>query len=219
MAGRGIGYRSTVHAIATRRWRSRWMLSSSPAVPSRTARHCSLRRPWRRRPLRRVASISPSPDTDIPAATPLGDERLAAYAFAPVLRRARRWRSAPRPVETVDPRRGFAAVKRVGGRRAVRGVVPGERRHAGQALRATPIVPRRGRLAPVSGASSPACRTSPPGPRPARWQPDAVREMRCVRTMVGGETVHADAASGAGEAATVRGAGADASPSDPGMRG
>lgn len=146
-----------------------------------------------------VASMQPVHlMTDIPAAERhWGHERSrGAYAFAPVLRAGATLAfGSDVPVETADPRLGlFSAVKRVGWDGA-----PAEGWHAGnaitaeQALRAYTEGPalaagvedRGGRLLPGYDADLVAWDRDP-----LACDPDELREMRCLLTMVGGEAVH-----------------------------
>ena len=147
-----------------------------------------------------VASMQPVHlMTDIPAAERhWGHERSrGAYAFAPVLRAGATLAfGSDVPVETVDPRLGlFAAVKRVGWDGEPREEwFPENAVTAEQALRAytegpalaAGVAHRAGRLLPGHDADLAAWDRDP-----LACEPDELREMRCVRTMVGGETVHA----------------------------
>ncbi|HEV7589784.1 MAG TPA: amidohydrolase [Longimicrobium sp.] len=146
-----------------------------------------------------VASMQPVHlMTDIPAAERhWGHERSrGAYAFAPVLRAGATLAfGSDVPVETVDPRLGlFAAVKRVGWDGEPReGWFPENAITAEQALRAytegpavaAGVAHRSGRLLPGCDADLTAWDRDP-----LACAPDELREMRCVRTIVGGETVH-----------------------------
>ncbi|MBW3570241.1 MAG: amidohydrolase [Gemmatimonadetes bacterium] len=135
--------------------------------------------------------------TDIPAAERnWGHERSrGAYPFAPLLRAGMTLAfGSDVPVETCDPRLGlFAAVRRVGWDGApaegwwMQNAVTPE-----QALRAYTEGPaaaaglehRRGRLLPGYDADLAAWDLDP-----LDCGPDALREMRCLLTMVGGEAV------------------------------
>ncbi|HEX6751816.1 MAG TPA: amidohydrolase [Longimicrobium sp.] len=146
-----------------------------------------------------VASMQPVHlMTDIPAAERhWGHERSrGAYPFAAVARAGMTLAfGSDTPVETVDPRLGlFAAVKRVGWDGAPEGGWYAE--HAitpEQALRAYTEGPahaagesdRRGRLLPGCDADLVAWDRDP-----LACEPDELREMACVLTMVAGEAVH-----------------------------
>ncbi|HEX8905144.1 MAG TPA: amidohydrolase [Longimicrobiaceae bacterium] len=199
------GIASTVHAIGDAAVQMALeVLSSIP--PPRTMphriEHLQLFPPdlWHRREWNGiVASMQPVHlMTDIPAAeTHWGHERSrGAYAFA-AARRARMTLAfgSDVPVETVDPRMGlFAAVKRVSWTGApVEGWYPEHAVTAEQALRAYTEGPahaageseRRGRLLPGYDADLAAWDRDP-----LACEPDELREMACVLTMVGGEAVH-----------------------------
>jgi predicted amidohydrolase YtcJ len=146
-----------------------------------------------------VASMQPVHlMTDIPAAeTHWGHERSrGAYAFAAVQRAGMALAfGSDVPVETVDPRLGlFAAVKRVGWNGApAEGWYPEHAVTAGQALRAytegpahaAGLADRRGRLLPGYDADLTTWDRDP-----LACEADELREMACVLTMVGGETVY-----------------------------
>lgn len=138
--------------------------------------------------------------TDIPAAEcHWGHERSrGAYAFGP-LRRAGMTLAfgSDTPVETVDPRLGlFAAVRRVGWNGepaaewypenaisrevALRAYTEGPAAAAG-------LASRQGRLLPGYDADLVAWDRDP-----LAVDADELREMRCLRTVVAGETVHAE---------------------------
>lgn len=147
-----------------------------------------------------VASMQPVHlMTDIPAAERhWGHERSrGAYAFAPVLAAGATLAfGSDVPVETVDPRPGlFAAVRRVGWNGEPRdGWYPENAVTAEQALRAytegpalaAGLAARQGRLLPGYDADLAAWDTDP-----LACAPDELRTMRCVRTMVAGQVVHA----------------------------
>jgi predicted amidohydrolase YtcJ len=135
--------------------------------------------------------------TDIPAAERhWGHERCrGAYPFAPLLRAGMTLAfGSDVPVESCDPRLGlFAAVRRVGwdaspshGWWMENAITPE------QALRAYTEGPavaagtehRQGRLLPGYDADLAAWDVDP-----LDCEPDALREMRCLLTMVGGEVV------------------------------
>jgi len=200
------GIASTVHAIGDAAVElALGVLSSVPApsaLPHRIE-HLQLCPPelWERAGRSGVvASMQPVHlMTDIPAAERhWGHERSrGAYAFAPVLRAGATLAfGSDTPVETVDPRLGlFAAVKRVGWDGEPReGWFPENAVTAEQALRAytegpalaAGIAHRSGRLLPGHDADLAAWDHDP-----LACEADALREMRCVRTLVGGETVHA----------------------------
>jgi predicted amidohydrolase YtcJ len=137
--------------------------------------------------------------TDIPAAERhWGHERSrGAYAFAPVRAAGATLAfGSDVPVETVDPRLGlFAAVKRVGWDGGPEGEwFPENAITAEQALRAYTESPalaaglpsRQGRLLPGYDADLVAWDVDP-----LACAPDELRTMRCVRTIVAGEVVHA----------------------------
>ncbi|HKP76634.1 MAG TPA: amidohydrolase, partial [Longimicrobiaceae bacterium] len=146
-----------------------------------------------------VASMQPVHlMTDIPAAERhWGHERSrGTYAFAPVLAAGATLAfGSDTPVETVDPRLGlFAAVTRVGWDGApAEGWFPENAITAEQALRAYTEGPalaaglahRAGRLLPGYDADLVAWDRDP-----LACAPDELREMRCLLTMAGGETVH-----------------------------
>jgi predicted amidohydrolase YtcJ len=135
--------------------------------------------------------------TDIPAAERhWGHERSrGAYAFRPLMEAGMPLAfGSDVPVETCDPRMGlFAAVKRVGwdgepsGGWWMENAITAE-----QALRAYTEGPahaaglgrRQGRLLPGYDADLAAWDTDP-----LASEPDALREMRCLLTMVDGEAV------------------------------
>jgi len=146
-----------------------------------------------------VASMQPVHlMTDIPAAERhWGHARCrGAYPFAPVLAAGATLAfGSDVPVETVDPRLGlFSAVKRVGWSGGPEGewypenaVTPEQALRAyteGPAL-AAGLPTRQGRLLPGYDADLAAWDTDP-----LACTPDEVRAMTCVRTIVGGETVH-----------------------------
>lgn len=135
--------------------------------------------------------------TDIPAAERhWGHERSrGAYPFAPLQRAGMTLAfGSDVPVESCDPRLGlFAAVRRVGWDGApAEGWWTENAVTAEQALRAYTEGPaaaaglehRQGRLLPGYDADLAAWDVDP-----LEAEPDAVREMRCVLTMVGGEVV------------------------------
>jgi hypothetical protein len=147
-----------------------------------------------------VASMQPVHlMTDIPAAERhWGHERSrGAYAFAPVLAAGATLAfGSDTPVETVDPRLGlFAAVRRVGWDGGPQGewypenaITPGQALRAyteGPAL-AAGLTSRQGRLLPGFDADLAAWDVDP-----LACAPDELRTMRSVRTIVGGEVVHA----------------------------
>jgi predicted amidohydrolase YtcJ len=146
-----------------------------------------------------VASMQPIHlMTDIPAAERhWGHERSrGAYAFAPVLRAGATLAfGSDTPVESVDPRLGlFAAVNRVGWDGEPReGWYPENAVTAEQALRgytegpalAAGVAHRSGRLLPGYDADLAAWDRDP-----LACEADELREMRCLRTIAGGETVH-----------------------------
>lgn len=146
-----------------------------------------------------VASMQPVHlRSDIPAAERhWGHARSrGAYAFAPLLRAGTTLAfGSDVPVETIDPRAGlFAAVRRLdwegepaGGwypehalsaEQALRGYTEGPARAAGTA-------DRQGRLLPGYDADLVAWDRDP-----LDCEPEELREMRCVLTIVGGEVVH-----------------------------
>jgi predicted amidohydrolase YtcJ len=199
------GISSTVHAIGDAAVELALdVLSSTPppgAMPHRIE-HLQLCPPdlWER--VGRsgvVASMQPVHlMTDIPAAERhWGHERSrGAYAFAPVLRAGATLAfGSDVPVESVDPRLGlFAAVKRVGWDGEPReGWYPEHAITAEEALRAytegpalaAGVAHRSGRLLPGCDADLVAWDRDP-----LACGPDELREMRCVCTVVGGETVH-----------------------------
>jgi predicted amidohydrolase YtcJ len=202
------GLSSTVHAIGDRAVELALdVLSSTPAPAAMPHRieHVQLCPPdlWERAGESGVVgSMQPVHlMTDIPAAERhWGHERSrGAYAFA-ALRRAGMALAfgSDVPVETVDPRPGlFAAVARLGWDGApAGGWFPEHALTAEQALRAYTEGPafaageagRRGRLLPGYDADLVAWDRDP-----LACEPDELREMRSVLTMVGGEVVHADA--------------------------
>jgi predicted amidohydrolase YtcJ len=146
-----------------------------------------------------VASMQPVHlMTDIPAAERhWGHERSrGAYAFAPVARAGTTLAfGSDTPVETVDPRLGlFAAVRRMGWNdEPAEGWYPENAITAEEALRAYTEGPAlaaglsstRGRLLPRYDADLAAWDRDP-----LACAPDELREMRCVATLVAGETVH-----------------------------
>lgn len=199
------GISSTVHAIGDAAVELALdVLSSVPpprAMPHRIE-HLQLCPPdlWERAGRSGVvASMQPVHlMTDIPAAERhWGHERSrGAYAFAPVQRAGATLAfGSDVPVETVDPRLGlFAAVKRVGWDGEPReGWYPENAVTAEQALRAytegpalaAGVAQRSGRLLPGYDADLAAWDRDP-----LACAPDELREMRCVRTLVAGETVH-----------------------------
>lgn len=124
-----------------------------------------------------------------------------AYAFAPLLRAGTTLAfGSDVPVETVDPRPGlFAATKRVSWDGEPAGEwYPEHRLTAEEAVRAYTEGPaaaageaeRRGRLLPGYDADLAAWDTDP-----LAATPEELRAMRCLLTMVGGETVHRDGAA------------------------
>lgn len=146
-----------------------------------------------------VASMQPVHlMTDIPAAERhWGHERSrGAYAFAPLLRAGATLAfGSDVPVEPADPRLGlFAAVRRVGwdgapaeGWHRANAITPDEALRAyteGPAL-AAGVADRSGRLLPGYDADLVAWDRDP-----LTSAPNELREMRCLMTMVGGETVH-----------------------------
>lgn len=199
------GIASTVHAIGDAAVELALDVLSSIAPPStmpHRIEHLQLCPPdlWERAGRSGVvASMQPVHlMTDIPAAEHhWGHERSrGAYPFAPVLRAGATLAfGSDVPVETVDPRLGlFAAVKRVGWDGEPReGWFPENAITAGQALRAytegpalaAGVAHRAGRLLPGCDADLAAWDRDP-----LACEPDELREMRCVCTMVGGETVH-----------------------------
>jgi hypothetical protein len=135
--------------------------------------------------------------TDIPAAERHWghDRSRGAYPFAPLQRAGMTLAfGSDVPVESCDPRLGlFAAVRRVGWDGApAEGWWMENAVTAEQALRAYTEGPataaglehRQGRLLPGYDADLVAWDVDP-----LEAEPDAVREMRCVLTMVGGEVV------------------------------
>jgi predicted amidohydrolase YtcJ len=146
-----------------------------------------------------VASMQPVHlMTDIPAAeTHWGHERSrGAYPFAAVARAGMTLAfGSDVPVETADPRLGlFAAVRRVGwDGEPAGGWFPEHAVTAEAALRAYTEGPahaaglahRTGRLLPGHDADLVAWDRDP-----LECAPDELREMRCVMTMIAGETVH-----------------------------
>lgn len=198
------GIASTVHAIGDAAVElALGVLSSVPpprAMPHRIE-HLQLCPPdlWERAGRSGVvASMQPVHlMTDIPAAERhWGHERSrGAYAFAPVLRAGATLAfGSDTPVESADPRLGlFAAVKRIGWDGEPReGWHPDNAVTAEQALRAytegpalaAGVAHRSGRLLPGYDADLAAWDRDP-----LACEPDELREMRCVRTIVGGETV------------------------------
>ena len=141
--------------------------------------------------------------TDVPAAERhWGHERSrGAYPFA-ALKRAGMTLAfgSDVPVETVDPRPGlFAATKRVNWDGEPAGEwYPEHRLSAEEAVRAYTEGPaaaagesdRRGRLLPGYDADLAAWDVDP-----LAATPEELRGMRCLLTVVGGETVHRDGAS------------------------
>jgi predicted amidohydrolase YtcJ len=199
------GIASTVHAIGDAAVElALGVLSSIPppsAMPHRIE-HLQLCPPdlWARAGRSGVvASMQPIHlTTDIPAAERhWGHARSrGAYAFAPVLRAGATLAfGSDVPVESPDPRLGlFAAVRRVGWDGEPReGWYPENAVTAEQALRAytegpalaAGVAHRAGRLLPGYDADLAAWDRDP-----LACEADALREMRCLRTIVGGEAVH-----------------------------
>lgn len=144
-----------------------------------------------------VASMQPVHlMTDIPAAERhWGPRARGAYAFRALLDAGATLAfGSDVPVETCDPRPGlFAAVRRVGwDGEPARGWYPEQALTPAEALAAYTEGPaaaagleaRRGRLLPGFDADLAVWDTDP-----LDCPPEALREMRCLRTMVAGETV------------------------------
>jgi predicted amidohydrolase YtcJ len=136
--------------------------------------------------------------SDIPSAeTHWGHQRCrGAYAFAPLMHAGMTLAfGSDVPVETIDPRPGlFAAVRRVSWDGEPEGEwYPEHRLSAEQALRAYTEGPARaageagvhGRLLPGYHADLVAWDRDP-----LACAPEELRGMRCLLTVVGGETVH-----------------------------